>query len=96
MEVPEKECIHQEIKDALGSFDENKKINPEWWTDNIKEMIIEKKMAYMTWLGTKDPEDRRNYDRIVIGKKNELWERICEELGRYLGGSRVRACSYWQ
>lgn len=67
-------------------------MNPEWWTHDIKEIITEKEMAYMTWLGTKDPEVRKIMsnltERIMTGKKNELRETKCEELDRYLGGSR--------
>lgn len=91
-----KTCIHQAAKEALGYCDENKKANPEWWADDVKEIINEKKVAYMTWLTTKDPEDRKTYvrlnretKRIVSKKKNELWERKCEDVERYLGGSRV-------
>lgn len=91
-----KTCIHEAAKEALGYCDGNKKENPEWWTDDIEKIINEKKMAYMTWLRTKDPEDRKTYvrlnretKRIVSEKKNELWERKCEEIDRCLGGSRV-------
>lgn len=91
-----KKCIHEAATEALGYWNKDRKDNPEWWTDDIKDIVEEKKKAYNTWLRTKDPEDRKTYTRlnretkkIVSKKKNQLWEKKCEDVERFLGGSRV-------
>lgn len=42
--------IHQTAKETLGYNDENKKVNPEWWKNQIGQVEA-------GWLRTHAPED---------------------------------------
>lgn len=57
-----------------------------------------KQEAYNRWLTTKDPADMikykqelAKYKRCIIENKNDTWERRCNEVNTYIGGSRSRA-----
>jgi len=91
-----KDDIHQAAKEALGYQENTNKQNPEWWSEEIKELVERKKTAYQKWLSTNDPRDRELYATInkevkktITRSKNELWERKCEEVERCIGGARV-------
>ena len=62
----------------------------------MKETVRLKKWAYNKWLNTKDTEGRKLYVRMnrevnreVSKSKNVMWERRCEELDRYMGGTKI-------
>lgn len=90
-----KECIHAAAKEALGE-EERKRHKSYWWDEEAEHIIKEKEELYKRWLRTGDREDRNTYARvnrevkkIVKRKKNEMWERKCEEMNRYMGGTRM-------
>lgn len=90
-----KTCIHEAAEEALG-LKEHQKKNPEWWTKETEALVMEKKNAYHCWLHSQKEVDRKTYMRLnrevkkqVDKNKNELWEKKCEEVGRFMGGTRV-------
>lgn len=90
-----KECIHAAAREALGEEEKNNK-KTEWWDKEVERVVKEKEEMYKQWLRTGDSEDRKMYTRInrevkkvVKEKKNQMWERKCSEINRYLGGTRV-------
>lgn len=88
-------CIHEAAEEALGRKRKTQK-NAEWWTKQVEEIVKEKKKAYLYWLNTKRDEDRKTYMKLnreakrqVQQRKNEHWEKRCEEVGRFMGGTKV-------
>ena len=92
-----KTTIHEAAKEALGYIERGKKTQkPEWWSEELKELVENKKRAYQKWLQTQDEQDRLIYSNLnrvvkkeVVKKKNEMWERKCEEVDRYIGGTKT-------
>lgn len=91
-----KKYIHEAAYEALGLQGEGQERVPEWWSRSIEEKIKLKKMLYNNWLRTRDQEDRKLYIRMnrevkkdVCKRKNEMWERKCEEIDRCMGGTKV-------
>lgn len=92
-----KTTIHGAAKEALGYIERGKKTQkPEWWSEELKELVENKKRAYQKWLQTQDEQDRLIYSNLnrvvkkeVVKKKNEMWERKCEEVDRYIGGTKT-------
>ena len=92
--------ISEAAKEALG---ERKQIKTEgkskyWWSDEIAELVEEKKQLYLKWLNTKDDQDKQTYRRYcylvkkeVTKLKNQFWDRKCTEIDGQLGGSKARA-----
>jgi len=91
-----KKKIHEAALEALGTK-EKTKYNNSWWSEDLTELIEEKKQLYLKWLTTKDNEDRKNYNRqkYIVKKetkrmKNTAWENKCAEINSLIGGSRSR------
>lgn len=91
-----KRCIHEAASESLGCVENTKKQNSEWWSEELGELVENKKRAYKQWLNTQDNVDRQRYvqlnrkvKKMVIRSKNEMWEKKCEELDRCMGGTRV-------
>ncbi|XP_030763574.1 uncharacterized protein LOC115888129 [Sitophilus oryzae] len=91
-----KDSIHQAAEEALGHQKYRCTQNPEWWSEELEEVTKNKKKAYQKWLLTENSEDQIAYKRcnievkrIVREKKNESWDRKCEHIERYMGGSKV-------
>jgi hypothetical protein len=66
-----------------------------WWTEEIEDLIDQKKKQYQKWLNTKRQEDKqvcletkRQARRIIIAEKNEMWDRKCQEINTYIGGRK--------
>lgn len=94
-----KTSIHETAKETLGyKIPNNKHYSDEpWWTEELENLVDEKKQLYLKWLASKDPEDRKNYARLkyevkkqVKQAKNSLWEDKCDEIDRSLGGSKAK------
>lgn len=90
-----KTCVQEAANEALGC-DEKTNKQPEWFSGKLKKLVEQKKSTYWKWLSTRSDEDREVYmqwNRVVKAEvtkeKNEIWEKKCEELDRYLGGTRV-------
>ena len=91
-----KNKIHEAALEALGTKEKTNYNNP-WWSDDLTELIEEKKKLYLRWLATKDDEDRKSYNRHkyivkkeIKRKKNKAWETKCAEINSMVGGSRSR------
>ncbi|KAF2902075.1 hypothetical protein ILUMI_04110 [Ignelater luminosus] len=75
-----KTYIHEAAKEALGYQETQKKTqNQEWWSNDLKELVKEKKNAYQKWLQTQDQQDpiiyshlNRTVKREVTKIKNEM------------------------
>lgn len=91
-----KEAIHNAANEAVGRWYSGSAKTQEWWTKELEEKVKLKKWAYNKWLNTKDAEDRKLYARMnrevkreVAKNKNCMWERRCEEVDRYMGGTKI-------
>jgi len=91
-----KACIHEATREALGETVRGNPASKDWWTEELETIVKEKKHAYLKWLATGDCEDRKLYIRLnketkreVQKRKNEFWEEKCEQINRYMGGTRV-------
>ena len=91
-----KDCIHEAAKEALGHKCVQKERKKEWYSGKIDDLVKKKKKAYNKWLSTGRGEDRSTYaqwnrevKKEVTKSKNELWEQKCEEIDRYMGGTKV-------
>ena len=91
-----KSCIHEAAEEALGYQERQHQQNPEWWSIEVEQLVKKKKKAYETWIHTNTAEDRKIYaqcnrvlKRTITEKKNKTWEKKCEEVDRYMGGTRV-------
>ncbi|XP_039274981.1 uncharacterized protein LOC120349093 [Nilaparvata lugens] len=91
-----KNKIHKAAMEALGPKVKTKHSN-YWWTDDLKDLVEEKKKLYHKFLVSKDVEDRKNYNRIkytvkkeIIKAKNQTWDEKCAEISSMIGGSRSR------
>lgn len=91
-----KAYIQEAAKEALGYQETEYTKNPEWYTKKINELIQKKKKAYSIYLNSHKAEDRQLYiywnrevKKEVKKSKNETWEKRCEEIDRYMGGTKV-------
>jgi len=91
-----KGCIHEAAREAIGYIEIDEKQNPEWWSHEMTELVDTKKKAYQIWLQTQDLEDWKAYTywnrevkKTVARRKNETWERKCDEMDRQMGGTQV-------
>ncbi|XP_030761521.1 uncharacterized protein LOC115886488 [Sitophilus oryzae] len=64
-------------------------------TDKLEEKISEKKLYYNNWLGNPTDENWLAYKKLqkevrqqVTEEKNSMWERKCNDIETYIGGSR--------
>lgn len=64
-------------------------------TDKLEEKISEKKLNYNNWLGNPTDENWLAYKKLqkevrqqVTEEKNSMWERKCNDIETYIGGSR--------
>ncbi|XP_072392124.1 uncharacterized protein [Diabrotica undecimpunctata] len=90
------DSVQTAAKEALG-LKSQRHSKELWWTEDIQNLIIEKKKAYARWLSTKHQVDRDKYlnlrrttRRVVIAAKKEMWDRKCQDINTYIGG---RKCS---
>ena len=88
--------LHETALESLG-VKTYKKISSYWWSEDLTEIIKEKKYLYLKWLSTRDDEDRKSYNRYkymvkkeVIRAKNEAWDKKCANVNSLVGGSRSR------
>ncbi|KAL3284309.1 hypothetical protein HHI36_018467 [Cryptolaemus montrouzieri] len=56
------DSIHKAAREALGER-KKKKSNKIWWTEEIEQLVHEKKNLYLKWLTTKEEEDNFLYNR---------------------------------
>jgi hypothetical protein len=91
-----KKYIHEAANEALGKVENRKKGKPEWLSTELEEKVLKKKQAYHIWLQSKDPQDREIYakwnrevKKDVDKAKNINWEAKCDELDRFMGGTKV-------
>jgi hypothetical protein len=88
--------IHEAAKEALGE-DVKCKSYVNWWSEDLEEIVPEKRAAYQRWLSTKDYDVWRSYKRYcymvkkaVTKSKSRAWENKCEEVDRCMGGTKVK------
>ncbi|XP_067206921.1 uncharacterized protein [Linepithema humile] len=88
------ESIHRATEEALGS-QEKRKSSKMWWTDEIDQLVKEKRTLYLKGLNSKSEEDKQFYigkknevRRTVNAEKNKLWDKKCTEINTYIGGRR--------
>ena len=72
-----------------------KKKQTPWWTPTLKSAVSNKMKLFRKWMKTKGMEDHNNYkealreaERIKTQAKRETWERLGEDLGNDLQGTR--------
>ncbi|XP_044762230.1 craniofacial development protein 2-like [Coccinella septempunctata] len=80
------DSIKKAAEEALG-LQKPKESNKLWWTEEVENIIKEKKKAYLLWLSSKKQEDRDEYmsikrttRRAVTTAKREMWDRKCQEI----------------
>lgn len=63
--------------------------------EELKEIVEEKRAAYLKWLSTKEEEDKIIYRKKkkevkqrIRQKKNEDWEKTCQKVNVHLGYKR--------
>jgi hypothetical protein len=73
----------------------NKTNTNYYWSEEIGQLVKEKKEKYLKWIRSKCPQDRtefktlqRKMRRMVLGEENESWENTCLLVESYLGGKR--------
>lgn len=84
--------IEQTAKEVLGYQEMNRKTQElKWWSDEIGQLVVEKKKSYQELIQTQDQQDCLVYDQLkvveksVIQNKTEICMRKCEEIHRYTG-----------
>ena len=72
-----------------------KKKQTPWWTPTLKSAVANKMKLFRKWMKTRRLEDHNYYkealretERIKVQAKRETWERIGEDLGNDLQGTR--------
>lgn len=93
-----KMCVVEAAYESLGKKDEiTVKQKNKWYTEEVGNIISDKRVAYQKWLSTGDPEDRKIYTQIrtevkkkILRAKENLWQRRCEEVENKIGGSRAK------
>lgn len=75
--------VHGVAKEALRKQDKKKSDNL-WWTDEVEQLVGEKRTLYLKWLNTKSEEDKRIFiekrnevRRTVNAEKNKLQDKKC-------------------
>jgi hypothetical protein len=85
------QSLHETAKEVLGEKykRQSRKI---WWTDEIECLVAKQNQK---WLSTKRYEDKQAYlenkrqtRRIIRAEKNEMWDRKCQEINKYIGGKK--------
>lgn len=86
-------CIKEAAREALSEYKNEHK--PYWWDKEAQEIIDNKKQLYLSWLNNKNQQTKEEYKRvdretkkIILQKKNESWMRKCDEIDRYIGGTK--------
>lgn len=84
------ESVHGVAKEALTKQDKKKSDNL-WWTDEVEQLVGEKRTLYLKWLNTKSEEEKRIFiekrnevRRTVNAEKNKLWDKKCTEVNIYI------------
>ena len=93
-----KEAIHKAAFEALGEEKEHMKQEKDsWWTEELNDLVTDKKRLYNIWLMTKDDYDRRLYQqkrrevKVTIRQaKNEEWEKTCDKIEQHMGGTKTK------
>lgn len=90
-----KECIHAAATEALGL--EEKRPKPDWWSQEVAQLVGQKKAAYQRYLSSGANEEWVAYRRLnkkvkdlVAREKNASWDRCCQRIDSTLGYNRVR------
>lgn len=73
----------------------NKDRRDKWWSDEIEQAILDKRLAFHKWLNTENEEDNRRYRdkknevaKKIRTAKNEEWERVCADVNSKVGFRR--------
>lgn len=90
-----RECIHSAAREALG-YEEDRK-QPDWWTEEVENLVKAKKEAYKKYLASSRNQDWITYRALnkqvkdeVAKEKNNSWERCCRKIDGTLGFNRAR------
>lgn len=90
-----KQCLKEAAKEAIGYRKDRKPNKPYWWDEGIKEDIEDKRQKYQLYLSSKSNHDKTAFKeaqaqvrRKITQKKNESWERSCNKINTYLGGTK--------
>jgi hypothetical protein len=91
-----KNCNHEAAKEALGEKEVNDRRKAIFWVREIEKERQNKKQLLMTWLSTKDYNDKVQYkkaqariSRLVTNHRNEFWDKRCLEIHSYLGSKKI-------
>ncbi|XP_044760408.1 craniofacial development protein 2-like [Coccinella septempunctata] len=77
-----RKAIHSAANQALGTIErENRRRKPFWLTEEIEDLIEEKRLYYSKWLATPGREKREEYKE----KNKELRKKIRETKNLFLG-----------
>lgn len=90
-----KSCVHEAAKESLGYLENTDRQKPYWWDEEIEKEIKEKKQTYGKYLSTQTEQHKELYKQsqrrvrnMITQKKNETWERRCNRLNCYIGGTK--------
>lgn len=90
-----KNCLHEAAKESIGYLENTNRQKPYWWDEEIEKEIETKKQAHEKYLSTQTEHHKESYKQsqrrvrnMITQKKNETWERRCDSLNCYIGGSK--------
>jgi hypothetical protein len=93
-----KTVLHEAAFESLGQRHGKHEKKGYWWSSEVEELIQEKQSKYEEWLATHEQEDREQYmkistevkQRAVTRAKNDSWERKCQEIEYFIGGTKTK------